>query len=57
MAERKRIVVAGAAPGQAAVFYRGDQVLCGGWIEKAIRDGGSLDLRSQISNGRLKSEI
>src|SRR5262245_4124093 len=24
-------------PGQAAVFYRGDQVLGGGWIEKAIR--------------------
>jgi len=25
-------------PGQAAVFYRGDQVLGGGWIERAIRD-------------------
>jgi len=24
-------------PGQAAVFYRGDQVLGGGWIEKAIK--------------------
>jgi len=24
-------------PGQAAVFYRGDQVLGGGWIERAIR--------------------
>jgi tRNA-specific 2-thiouridylase len=24
-------------PGQAAVFYRGDQVLGGGWIEKAVR--------------------
>jgi tRNA-specific 2-thiouridylase len=25
-------------PGQAAVFYRGDQVLGGGWIEQAIRE-------------------
>lgn len=25
-------------PGQAAVFYRGEQVLGGGWIERAIRD-------------------
>jgi len=25
-------------PGQAAVFYRGDQVLGGGWIERAIRN-------------------
>ena len=24
-------------PGQAAVFYRGDQVLGGGWIERALR--------------------
>ncbi len=24
-------------PGQAAVFYRGDQVLGGGWIERAVR--------------------
>jgi len=23
-------------PGQAAVFYRGDEVLGGGWIEKAL---------------------
>jgi tRNA-specific 2-thiouridylase len=23
-------------PGQAAVFYRGDQVLGGGWIERAL---------------------
>jgi tRNA-specific 2-thiouridylase len=27
----------GVAPGQAAVFYRGTQVLGGGWIEKAIK--------------------
>jgi tRNA-specific 2-thiouridylase len=26
-----------AAPGQAAVFYRGEQVLGGGWIERALR--------------------
>ncbi|MGH7768576.1 MAG: aminomethyltransferase beta-barrel domain-containing protein, partial [Candidatus Binatia bacterium] len=25
-------------PGQAAVFYRGDRVLGGGWIEQAIHD-------------------
>lgn len=25
-------------PGQAAVFYRGDRVLGGGWIDRAIRD-------------------
>jgi tRNA-specific 2-thiouridylase len=25
-------------PGQAAVFYRGEQVLGGGWIERALRD-------------------
>jgi tRNA-uridine 2-sulfurtransferase len=25
-------------PGQAAVFYRGDHVLGGGWIERALRD-------------------
>jgi tRNA-specific 2-thiouridylase len=27
----------GVAPGQAAVFYRGTQVLGGGWIERAIK--------------------
>lgn len=27
------------APGQAAVFYRGDHVLGGGWIRRALRDG------------------
>jgi tRNA-specific 2-thiouridylase len=25
-------------PGQAAVFYRGEQVLGGGWIERAINE-------------------
>ncbi len=27
------------APGQAVVFYRGDEVLGGGWIEAAIQEG------------------
>jgi tRNA-specific 2-thiouridylase len=49
--------VSGVAPGQAAVFYRGDRVLGGGWIERAIRAGGSRDLRSQIPNGDSESEI
>ncbi|MCX5851667.1 MAG: tRNA 2-thiouridine(34) synthase MnmA, partial [Deltaproteobacteria bacterium] len=26
------------APGQAAVFYRGDEIIGGGWIERGIRD-------------------
>jgi len=30
--------VQGVTPGQAAVFYRGDQVLGGGWIESALKD-------------------
>ncbi|MGE5219414.1 MAG: tRNA 2-thiouridine(34) synthase MnmA [Chloroflexota bacterium] len=29
--------VAAVAPGQAAVFYRGDKLLGGGWIERAVR--------------------
>ena len=35
-------------PGQTAVFYRGEIVLGGGWIERAIQ--GSLDIKSQISD-------
>ena len=34
-------------PGQATVFYRGDEVVGGGWIVKPISD-----VRSQISDGR-----
>jgi tRNA-specific 2-thiouridylase len=30
------VPVNAAAPGQAAVFYRGDEVLGGGWIDRAI---------------------
>jgi tRNA-uridine 2-sulfurtransferase len=32
--------VAAVTPGQAAVFFRGEQVLGGGWIERAIREDG-----------------
>lgn len=30
------------SPGQAAVFYRGDQVLGGGWIDKGAGDAGTV---------------
>jgi tRNA-specific 2-thiouridylase len=33
--------VMAVTPGQAAVFYRGEQVIGGGWIERAIRAGGN----------------
>jgi tRNA-specific 2-thiouridylase len=29
--------VAAVTPGQAAVFYRGEQLIGGGWIERALR--------------------
>jgi tRNA-specific 2-thiouridylase len=29
--------VTGVAPGQAAVFYEGDDVIGGGWITKSIK--------------------
>jgi tRNA-specific 2-thiouridylase len=32
--------VTGVAPGQAAVFYEGDDVIGGGWIRKAFREEG-----------------
>jgi tRNA-specific 2-thiouridylase len=35
-------------PGQAAVFYRGAEVLGGGWIERAIKDRSISDLKSQM---------
>jgi len=31
--------VQGVTRGQAAVFYRGDQVLGGGWIDRALKEG------------------
>ena len=38
--------VQGVTPGQAAVFYRGDQVLGGGWIESALK-GRNAPMNSQ----------
>jgi len=35
---RFKEAIAAVTPGQAAVFYRGEQVLGGGWIERAIRN-------------------
>ena len=35
--------VAGIAPGQAAVFYEGDDVIGGGWILKSYKKGSIWD--------------
>jgi tRNA-specific 2-thiouridylase len=35
---RFKEAIPAVTPGQAAVFYRGEQVLGGGWIERAIRN-------------------
>jgi tRNA-specific 2-thiouridylase len=45
-----REVFPSVTPGQAAVFYRGEQVLGGGWIESALKAESQIgnDLRSAI---------
>jgi tRNA-uridine 2-sulfurtransferase len=40
--------IAAVAPGQAAVFYRRDKVLGGGWIERAIKE----ERRQATGNGQ-----
>lgn len=39
-AVRFREPIAAVTPGQAAVFYRGERLLGGGWIERAIKEEG-----------------
>jgi tRNA-specific 2-thiouridylase len=42
-------------PGQAVVFYDGDRVLGGGWIEKAIHDGSGEMVHDQAGLGSKQS--
>ena len=42
-------------PGQAAVFYRGEQVLGGGWIERALALGAGP--RLQITDCKLQERL
>jgi tRNA U34 2-thiouridine synthase MnmA/TrmU len=48
VATRERITdfrthVSGIAPGQAAVFYEGDDVVGGGWILKSFQKGSVFE--------------
>ncbi|GAB3967402.1 tRNA 2-thiouridine(34) synthase MnmA [Spirosoma terrae] len=42
--------VSAIAPGQAAVFYEGDDVVGGGWIMKSFRQANPLAATNQIAN-------
>ena len=42
----------GVSPGQAAVFYRGDEVLGGGWIRRALTlDEAARERRTAAAAG------